>query len=83
MAERFVPEPPPREVTPEYLYRELSRLGEVIDVLASGQIPLAYSEPDKPYTGMTRFADGTNWDPGSGRGVYYYDENDTSWHKLG
>jgi hypothetical protein len=29
--------------------------------------------PAKPQIGQVVFADGTNWNPGSGRGLYYYD----------
>jgi len=31
------------------------------------------SEPPRKYDGLIQFADGTNWDPGSGRGMYYWD----------
>ena len=37
--------------------------------------------PAKPRTGETRLADGTNWNPGSGAGVYTY--YGAAWHKLG
>jgi len=29
--------------------------------------------PAKPQIGQIVFADGSNWNPGSGRGLYYYD----------
>lgn len=37
--------------------------------------------PAKPRTGLTALADGTNWNPGSGAGVYTYYA--AAWHKLG
>jgi len=37
--------------------------------------------PTNPRKGMTVLADGTNWDPGSGAGVYTY--YGAAWHKLG
>ena len=37
--------------------------------------------PAKPRTGDTRLADGTNWNPGSGAGVYTY--YGAAWHRLG
>lgn len=37
--------------------------------------------PVKPRTGMTALADGTNWNPGAGVGVYTY--YGAAWHKLG
>lgn len=37
--------------------------------------------PSKLYDGLTVYADGTNWNPGSGQGVYTY--YGASWNKLG
>ena len=37
-------------------------------------------EPDKPRNGMVVYADGTNWNPGSGEGVYAYEGG--VWVKL-
>jgi len=39
------------------------------------------SVPDRVYNGLVVYADGTNWNPGSGRGVYAYENG--SWLKLG
>lgn len=38
-------------------------------------------EPKRPRSGMVVFADGTDWDPGSGQGFYGY--NGTAWVLLG
>lgn len=38
--------------------------------------------PTKPEKGNVYYADGTNWDPGSGEGWYGYDSGG-SWVKLG
>lgn len=38
-------------------------------------------EPSKPREGDERFADGTNWNPGSGKGKYIY--YSASWHFMG
>lgn len=40
-----------------------------------------HEAPSKLKTGMTVLADGTDWDPGSGQGVYTYYGG--AWHKLG
>lgn len=40
-----------------------------------------HAVPDKLRTGITVLADGTDWDPGSGAGVYTYYGG--AWHKLG
>jgi hypothetical protein len=37
----------------------------------------AHVEPDKPRAGLIVYADGTDWDPGSGAGLYYY--NGSAW----
>lgn len=37
--------------------------------------------PKKPRTGLTVLADGTNWNPGAGRGVYTY--YNALWNRLG
>jgi hypothetical protein len=63
------------------LQQELERLQRVIDVLVEGYDPITYVEPERPRDGMRRFADGTNWDPGSATGVYSYHSG--TWNKLG
>jgi hypothetical protein len=40
-----------------------------------------HTEPARLYTGLTVLADGSDWNPGSGQGVYTY--YDGAWHKLG
>jgi hypothetical protein len=40
-----------------------------------------HAEPSRLYDGLTVLADGTNWNPGSGQGVYTY--YNSGWHKLG
>lgn len=66
----------------DYLFRQLDLIE---DALNNGQteVKLAErnSEPDRPRAGMIVLADGTNWDPGSGQGVYAYYNG--SWNKLG
>ena len=39
------------------------------------------SEPNSPNDGMIAYADGVNWNPGSGSGLYMRDSG--SWHFLG
>jgi hypothetical protein len=38
-------------------------------------------EPERIREGMTVLANGTDWDPGSGQGIYSYYAG--AWHKLG
>lgn len=39
------------------------------------------AEPNKLYNGLVAYADGTNWNPGSGRGVYAWENG--VWKLLG
>ena len=36
--------------------------------------------PAKPRDGDIRYADGSNWNPGAGTGIYWFDG--TNWTKL-
>jgi hypothetical protein len=57
-----------------WLVQELNRIANGFTV--AGQtttLPLLTVEPSKPEIGQVVFADGTAWNPGSGRGLYYYD----------
>jgi len=42
-------------------------------------IPVLTAAPSKPQIGDVVFADGTNWNPNAGRGLYYYD---SAWVKI-
>lgn len=65
----------------EYVGRELSRIGGEFQLIEDGlMIPMRYSEPAKPREGMLAVADGTEWNPGSGKGLYEYRAG--SWAKL-
>lgn len=44
------------------------------------QLAERHVAPLKPRDGLVVFADGTNWNPGSGRGVYVY--SSAAWVKL-
>lgn len=56
-----------------YLQRELDRISAAFNALEAGGKDIINVAPDKPRDGDFRFADGINWDPGEGRGVYLYD----------
>jgi hypothetical protein len=64
---------------PNFLRDELVRLQTAINLLAMGHVDVTHVAPLKPRDGDFRFADGTDWNPGSGRGIYYYD---SGWIKL-
>lgn len=64
-----------------FLREELRKLKAALDALADGFDPVTYAAPPKPRDGMRRNADGTTWNPGSGKGLYRYDG--TTWKFLG
>jgi hypothetical protein len=74
----YFPESPPKDYDPEYLYRELLRIVDAINQIHDHEI--FHNEPDKLYDGMIRYADGTDWNPGSGEGLY--ERNNGAWVKL-
>lgn len=80
MTTEYSPDPVPYDPTeiPAFLARELAKIQVALfeDGLAEYN-----TEPDKPFNGLTVLADGTNWNPGSGQGVYTY--YNSTWNKLG
>ena len=67
---------------PDFFSTELPKLQQVLngpqDLMWLNERHVA---PAKPRNGMIVYADGTDWNPGSGRGVYYYKLN--TWTLLG
>lgn len=67
----------------EYLRTELQALATVLNELDSYSLKFdeLHAEPARRFTGLTVLADGTDWNPGSGAGVYTF--YGAAWHKLG
>ena len=63
-----------------YLVTELKRLGSILYNQATFRLERIHIEPKRPRAGDIRYADGTDWNPGSGEGVYLF--NGTSWTKF-
>jgi hypothetical protein len=63
-----------------WIEEELRRLATSLQIVDSTQYNVLYAEPLGPTAGMVVFADGTTWNPGSGRGLYEY--RTSSWVKL-
>jgi hypothetical protein len=66
----YVPGPVPADAFP-WLVRELQAISQA----DRASTPAVYLQalavaPDKPRDGMVVYANGTNWNPGSGAGVY-------------
>lgn len=64
-----------------YLRDELWQIEAMLNALADGQLDVTTVAPAKPRDGMLRLADGTLWNPGSGRGFYGYSNG--AWRFLG
>ncbi len=79
---RYEPGPLPEQVEDlgGYLVTELKRLGNIILNQSIFRLERTHIEPTKPRNGDVRYADGTDWNPGSGEGIYFY--NGTSWVNL-
>jgi|TARA_R100000742_G_C4234154_1_gene55094 hypothetical protein len=81
---RYTPSPVPdnTEDIPAYLRQEFERMSGIINNIADGHFDVSNVAPDKPRTGDIRYADGSNWNPGStGEGVYIY-LSTGAWSKL-
>lgn len=82
ISEKYLPGEPPFQASPElrhYLDEELRRIADLVNQDIAFTEPLN-SEPSKPENGMIVYADGTDWNPGSGEGFYGYESG--AWVKL-
>ena len=80
----YVPLPPPTQVESLGLYvqNELVRIAQNLGDLSEYTLPQLNEEPPRPRDGQLVYADGTNWNPGSGKGFYGY-KTGTGWVFLG
>ena len=67
------------------IVRTFNRMIVNINLLANGQITqlqltVQHVAPIGPADGFIAYADGTDWNPGSGKGVYEYRTG--AWYKL-
>lgn len=76
---RYVPdlEPPADPALRDWLVRELSRISEMLDLPS---VPMLHTAPVKPLVGSLAEADGSDWNPGLGAGLYFRDSS--GWQKL-
>ncbi len=80
MTDNYRPEYP-AEFTAEWAWRELQRISQEMEFIRTGHLDVTYVAPSKPRQGDVRYADGSEWDPGSGEGIYRYDGS--TWQFLG
>ena len=53
------------------------------DAATHHQLVILHSAPTRITAGMVVYADGSDWNPGSGAGVYRRSEDNTTWTHLG
>lgn len=65
-----------------YLENELEAIASALtsNIISIDMTP-THQVPTKPRTGLVAYADGTDWNPGSGEGLYVYG-SDAAWHFL-
>lgn len=64
-----------------YVINELNQIEVAFSIALPNPMPELNVPPAKLFTGLTVLADGVNWNPGAGQGVYTYYGG--AWHKLG
>ena len=83
-APRYTPNPVPEdpEDLPQYLLQEFTKLQGALEETPVTFIEIKNVVPERIKQGDIVYADGTNFDPGSGEGVYFRNSAG-SWVKLG
>lgn len=65
-----------------YVYAELQSIAGALQGITQGQyIQVLHAAPTKPREPQIVFADGSDWNPGSGKGLYVY--YGSAWHFAG
>ena len=54
----------------QYIRSELEKISEAFGKVEDIQLVELHVAPERPREGMIVMADGTDWDPGSGQGMY-------------
>lgn len=80
----YTPNIPPQDTERllEYLDQEFIRISQILNRVESGEYEILYKEPRKYFPGLVVYADGTQWNPGSGEGLYRRSLANT-WVKVG
>jgi len=78
----YTPNPPPSKLSVQAVWDELSKIRDFVENMEVDSIRLRVRNvaPSKPKEARIYYADGTNWNPGSGKGTYEY--NGTTFNKL-
>ena len=71
-----------------YVVTELKRLADIVLNQAIFRLERTHVAPQKPRGGDIRYASGNaapitgSWDPGSGEGIYFFNETTQAWVQL-
>ena len=65
-----------------YVVTELKRLANTILNQSHLRVERIHAEPEKPRGGDIVYADGSDWNPGSGEGIYFFKESTSAWVQL-
>lgn len=68
----YEPTFPGESITPQYLYEELQRIAYGMRQPPGLIFEVLHAPPDRPVAGMVVCADGTDWNPSTGAGLYLY-----------
>ncbi len=79
--ELYAPDPVPSDpkLWQGYLAREFNKISNIVN--ADLRLERLHVEPARPRDGMVVYADGSDWNPGSGEGYYGY--YGSAWNFLG
>jgi hypothetical protein len=81
----YVPSPLPQTKEPvlliNWVYQELNRVSAALQKSKYLELAISHAAPEKTRDGLVVIADGSDWDPGSGEGVYVF--YNSTWNYLG
>ena len=69
------------EEIPSFIDSMLLEVRTVLDLVRDGHLDVSNVVASDPQQGDIRYADGSNWNPGSGEGIYFYNAAG-NWVKL-
>lgn len=82
----YSPSTPPNDPAqlPLYIQQELLRIKQAMDSAQPFiRLQIIHSAPERVFAGMFIYADGTDYDPGSGVGLYRRNEANNAWVFIG
>lgn len=68
----YTPQPPGNTTVDQWAYREFIVLSQAFGKPPGWYLDVVNIPPTRPRDGLLAFADGTNWNPGQGKGLYIY-----------